>query len=321
MCQYAFDRRGFSGQSFTQMSANFETHYLPVDNRAVDFGIYVTGYGRQTIPPNTVYPPRNHPLKYAFDFPRGRVLPEYTVVVISEAAEDGVFETRGKRSSVGRGSVFLLSPNVWHRYRPSPKSGWTEMWIAFNGKIAHSYFSRYSAIKPNVVYSPAAFGSVLLSARRLFSRLASDEREGTVMPKSWLDLLAFLSDLENAIGGGQSSRADDTAPPPSIVGEVRRTIWNWSHTRITVRDVAAKMRISTRTLYRRLAKTQFSISDEIDKCKISRAKDLLVSTNMPVKAIANQVGYGGADSMRRAFVRLTGVSPRVFKLSAARINA
>ena len=33
------------------------------------------------------------------------------------------------------GSIMVLFPGVWHRYRPDANTGWTERWISFNGEI------------------------------------------------------------------------------------------------------------------------------------------------------------------------------------------
>ena len=41
-------------------------HYPPVDDRAMQWGAYVTGAGRGTIRSGQSYPPKGHPLLYEF---------------------------------------------------------------------------------------------------------------------------------------------------------------------------------------------------------------------------------------------------------------
>ncbi len=46
----------------------------------------------------------------------------------------GWLETaRRPRQTLEAGSVFLLFPDVWHRYRPMTDTGWREHWIGFGG--------------------------------------------------------------------------------------------------------------------------------------------------------------------------------------------
>ena len=35
-------------------------------------------------------------------------------------------------------SAFLLKPGQWHRFRPDPKTGWTESWIEFQGLVPNA---------------------------------------------------------------------------------------------------------------------------------------------------------------------------------------
>jgi AraC-like DNA-binding protein len=51
----------------------------------------------------------------------------------------------------------------------------------------------------------------------------------------------------------------------------------------------------------------------LKKLRLSRAADLLVRTDLPVKAIAAQVGYASRSSFTRAFVACHGAAPKVFR--------
>mgnify|MGYP001078116689 FL=1 len=59
-------------------------HYLPVNDNAMQWGIYITGAGRGRIPAGQTYPPTGHPSLYQFDWKRGRTLPEFQVILVTE---------------------------------------------------------------------------------------------------------------------------------------------------------------------------------------------------------------------------------------------
>ena len=106
--------------------------YIPVRPRDVQWGLYVTGAGCAHVLPNVPYPPARHPELYDFSWEQGRTLPEYQIVYVSGGR--GEFESgpTGTRP-IAAGTVLLLFPNVWHRYRPIKETGWSEFWVSFSG--------------------------------------------------------------------------------------------------------------------------------------------------------------------------------------------
>ena len=124
-----------------------EHHYLPVDDRAVEWGFYLTTAGRVLEPVVPALPYGVHPDMYMFDYdpapkqsvatrsPResGRTLPEFAVIYITdthtvfESDETGVVEFEVP-------TLLFLFPGVWHRYRPvgTEKTWMTARWLGFN---------------------------------------------------------------------------------------------------------------------------------------------------------------------------------------------
>ena len=66
-------------------------HYLPVSDTVMKWGIYLTGCGRGEIPSGQHYPPPGHPTLYSFQYDRGRILPEFQMILITDGK--GVFES------------------------------------------------------------------------------------------------------------------------------------------------------------------------------------------------------------------------------------
>ena len=109
-------------------------HYLPVNDPAMQWGSYFTGAGRSVILPGQPYPPRERPSLYDCEWRHGQTLPEFAIILITGGR--GVFESRQSgQTPIESGSVLVLFPGVWRRYRPDPKTGWTERWLSFNSEI------------------------------------------------------------------------------------------------------------------------------------------------------------------------------------------
>ena len=106
------------------LPCEFFHHYLPVNDEAMHWGLYVTGAGRAHILAQQVYPPPGHPSLYRFDWRRGRTLPEFQILLITDGrgvfvrlgVADGCTVFVGRGVSVGDGVLVA----TWPRY---PVSG------------------------------------------------------------------------------------------------------------------------------------------------------------------------------------------------------
>ena len=79
--------------------------------------------------------------------------------------------------------------------------------------------------------------------------------------------------------------------------------------RQALNEVAQQLNMSERTLRRRLVELKVSYRQLLDDVRHERAQDLLHSTTMTVREVAQAVGFADARSFRRAFKRWTGVLP------------
>jgi len=95
-----------------------------------------------------------------------------------------------------------------------------------------------------------------------------------------------------------------------VVGRVRRLLRATVTTRRpSFDDAAATLRISTRTLKRRLAAAGTTFQRLRDEVQFELACQLLRSTTIPTGQIASIVGYSESSSFNRAFKRWAGVPP------------
>ncbi|MCG8611973.1 MAG: AraC family transcriptional regulator [Pseudomonadales bacterium] len=75
-------------------------------------------------------------------------------------------------------------------------------------------------------------------------------------------------------------------------------------------SVANTLGLSQRTLARRLSEEGVSFRGLLEKARIEKAEELLVTANPQLSRIADQLGYSNLPSFSRAFKRAKGVSPR-----------
>jgi AraC-like DNA-binding protein len=286
--------------------------YLPSRPRDAQWGLHVSGAGWATVPAGSAYPPPGHPELYDFSFERGRRLPEYQVVYI--AAGSGVFEAEGRdEARVTAGTVLLVFPGVWHRYRPDANTGWRECWVSFTGDwmdriVQHRFFS---ATAPLLEVGPAepfqaTFDQLL---ERLWSAPPGFPH---LIAADVVELLAIIvagTDEETQHLIMQGPRDVESLTDP-LVAEALRLIWSGSHLRLTVAALGKDLRTTSRSLERRFKQALGrTVKDEILRCRLDRVRRLLVDTDLSITEIVAASGFASADALTRAVRKADGVTP------------
>ena len=123
-------------------------HYCPIGQVQRQFGIYITGAGKEVTKPGEAYPHAYHSSDYYFTWKNGRALADWEYQLLYIRSGKGVIEfKRGKTLPVQSGTVIILHPGEWHRYRPDPETGWSEAYIGIGGEflehmVAEPFFRR-----------------------------------------------------------------------------------------------------------------------------------------------------------------------------------
>ena len=297
-----------------------DTHccYFPVNDAAIATGFYLTGAGVERIAPRQTYPLANHPEMYQFTWNAGRILPEYQLVYL--VAGEGEFQSREiGRVRIASGTLMVLMPDIWHRYRPDPRTGWTAYWISFNGQLPH-FWQQASILSP----TSALFRGLhdQLPGRKLedivHQSIAAPGNPGAAS----LSALAFLADLLAASrsdarepAAGAATREPVWTSDPMLRAALE-LIWNHSHRDLSVQVIARQMGVSTRTLERHFRKTLGkTVQQELTACRLARAELMLRNTQLPIKRIAYAAGFSSSTHLSVVFQRHLRQSPGALRLS------
>jgi AraC-like DNA-binding protein len=278
-------------------------HAGPLDK---EWGLYLTVAGFAQIPPSIIYPPNVHPSGYFFTWEKGRILQEYQINYITEGS--GTFETTEGKFQVVPGSILILRPGVWHRYKPDPSTGWNEHYIGFNGEFCRNLFNEgfFQQNKP-VVY--VGFQESLLQIFLEIIQLVKDEKTGhqqVCAANSILALSKILSVVRNQEFAGKN-----------IERTIRKACMYFRenlNTNVNIEQLAKELNVGYsyfRQMFRKytgISPTQYHLS-----LRIQKAKDLLVSTDQSFKEIAIDLGFESYFYFSRIFKDKTGKSPMEFR--------
>lgn len=290
-------------------------HYLPIPDDIFHGGFYLTSAGRSLVQPGEEYPPSPHPPAYQFSWDDGRVFADFSFILIEEGR--GVFESKPTgRVLVQAGMAILLFPGVWHRYRPSRKTGWLEAWMQFNGESAHAMLDRGLISPEHAVFVPAHPSSTRSALHRLLARIHADAAQN-----SSLFSMRAMGVLAEAIGEDPRPKSAIAHQDP-LVAAALAFIWTSSHRVLSVEDVASAVGVKRRRLERHMARIHgATVLEEIVRCRVNRAKRLLSETDLPIKTVVALAGFGSTENMRRQFLAETGLPPAAFRRADAQASA
>ena len=288
-------------------------YYLPVDEQLRAYEVYVTSLGNHAHPPGTDYPAPGHPSVYDFDWSRGRVLPEFAVVLISRGR--GVFEGRSSGSvDVAAGQILLIPPGAWHRYRPDREVGWEEWWLCMNGEYLHRLVRKKLLPSQATTFAAEDLNRLIGQFKHAFALMdANNTANSTSMTLAALQVLfEVIKDRQTEVPITGPS-AEDTRDDP-LVSRALLFIWNHSHRPITVPQVAKAVSVHVRTLERRFADCGYhTVQQAILDCRLRRACELLRTTNMSVKEIAFTVGFSQPKRLNESFQRHFNTTPLAYR--------
>jgi transcriptional regulator GlxA family with amidase domain len=119
---------------------------------------------------------------------------------------------------------------------------------------------------------------------------------------------------------GQPQVSVSLASQASEMASIRELqIWIAEHldTKLSVEDVANRMAMSVRNLERVFTREVGTTPAQyVLHMRVEAARRQLERTDRGLKSVAAAAGFGGVDVMRRAFVRLLGITPRRYRALA-----
>jgi AraC-like DNA-binding protein len=292
--------------------------YLPVPEIVSRLGLYVTGVGTDVVPVGADYPQQNHPELYDFSWAAGRILPEFQFLFIAEG--QGEFESRETGLlEIESGTLMMLFPDVWHRYRPNPETGWTEYWISLGGDLLFQWLRRglFSADRP--LSTPAEPEATAQQFRDIIDFVIKrPEQDAPVLTARAMAIVA--SALERSqVPAGPDANKESEPSKDRLVAESLRVIWNNSHQRVSVDMIAKHVSVTRRTLERHFKKYHGrTLLQELVACRIQRAKRLLCETHVPIKYVAYAAGFSSMSNLCKVFRREVGITPGEYRESKTR---
>ena len=284
--------------------------YFPVSDTQKAWGLYATCAGFGLSAPGAEFPSRAHPDEYYFTWEQGRILHEWQLILVKRGRGKVAFRDGG--FPLKKGSLLVLAPEHWHRYRPDADTGWTTRFIGFGGDIA----ARLMACAGLGGEGSARVVDTTPHIREHFAATVDDILEGgqeSVYAASAriFALLAELKELPQA--GGDTARARHEG----IVRQARAYIAEHCDGVVDFKALAALLGLPYRTFRHIFAKEcgMPPLRYQLET-RLARARHLLASSDMPIAEIASLLGFNSPWYFAHFFQHETGQSATAYRAAA-----
>ena len=291
---------------FDTKSMKRQFKYLATSEEDLAWGIHLSVAGSASIAPGTTYPPGHHPSEYNFNWNTGRILHEYQLNYISEGA--GVFENSYGRFQVKEGSLMVIKPGEWHRYKPLKKTGWVENYVGFKGDIADHFLKNplFSEKQPVI---QLGIKEEIIDTHLKIMDLVEKEQPGYQQIASGMvvKLLGYVISFEK-------QRGFSGKPIAKVIEEARFYMRQNIDREIDLEDLARKQRVGY-SYFRKMFKKYTGVSPGQYhlQLRVMRAKELLVSTDKSIKDICLELGFQTIHYFSLIFKKKTGMNPSEFR--------
>ncbi len=280
--------------------------YLTTSEEDNNWGLYLNVTGSVKISPNEYYPSLNHPSEYFFNWGEGRVLKEFQINYITEG--EGILETKHGKFNLKKGSIFLIFPGIWHRYKPLTKTGWTENYIGFDGSMARKLISQPLFSPEDPVFHFRIKEELLDTYLKIFD-LVEKEQPGFQQIASGMiiKLLGYIISFEKQKGfsGKRIAQVIET-----IRFEIRQNL----EQNLDLKALAQKHNVSY-SYFRKMFKKYTGVSPGQYhlQLRIIRAKELLISTDKSIKEISYELGFQSIFYFSNMFKKKEDTTPSNFR--------
>jgi len=282
--------------------------YLPLSDEDENWGLSVLNTGCTIIPKNQQYPYKHHPAHHYFNWENGRILNEYQLIYI--AGGEGLFESLGtKEKKVKEGTVIVLFPGEWHRFKPNAATGWDEYWVGFKGEIIDNLVKKNFFTKEDALLQVGLKEEIIILFTEIIEQTKS-EKTGyqPLISGAVLHLLGYVHSLV------KQKLFENENQMVVTINKARILLRTRIDEDIPMQKIADELQVSY-AWFRKMFKLYTGIAPQqyFIQLKIEKAKTLLCNYNKSIKEVAYELNFDSPFYFSKLFKEKVGVSPDQYK--------
>lgn len=220
----------------------------------------------------------------------------------------GHFVFQGKEYHLEAGYGFLIEPDELAFYQADEKEPWSYLWVGFGGSQAKEYLNNMGLSGRHPIFSCDSSAELYDIVRDMMEHnkfgMANEMRRNGLLGV----FLSVIAASANVIATDEENKGNQ------YVQKAISFIQNNYCNPIKVTDVADYVCINRSYLFT-LFRNYIGMSPQqfLTTFRLTKAKELLESTDYPIESIALTCGYSDAQVFTKAFHAMRGVTPTQYR--------
>lgn len=231
-----------------------------------------------------------------------------TMLLVYTVGGKGHLKYRGQKYSVEKGEGFIIDCNEYHYYASDKQDLWEFKWIHFNGCESRAYFERiYENSGP--VFKLFPNSTILQNIDDIHGMIREGNKKIDII--SSCRIVEILTEI---LLSSTNDENQELSKIPSPIKEVISKMERHFNQDINLDALAQEVGVSKYHLSRLFKKhTGYSPYEYLLNYRLSQAKNLLKSTDIPVCEISQLVGFNNPSHFINLFRKHEGITPLRFR--------
>lgn len=243
---------------------------------------------------------------------RRAILPNFYPHLVLRGS--GVFRCPAGQWEIRTGDVFCLWPGIEHDFQEDPDDPWHFYWMRFEGRRAQTVLRDLGLAPDRRVIRPA--DAALAAAR--FQALHAYYKPREAQDKYHAH--ALLYELLSALQPDRANATSDSSA--QLVGQASALAEDLLNTGIDVTGLARRLGVTRQKLFKAFRqRMDVTPVAYLQSLRMQRAKQLLASTDMKIRAVAAACGYANEKYFYRRFRERNGLTPAGYRRRYSRPEA
>lgn len=280
--------------------------YFAVSGEDVNWGIHILDCGSLFSPPGSKSLKTSHPNHYQMNWEKGRTLQEYQLIYLIEG--EGIFEgVSSGKLLFKKGSLILLYPGEWHRYKSEKEKEWNTYWIGFNGAFADQLVSKLGFTPDNPI-KWMGYQSQLVNSYIEIIGISQTEFAGyqQVLAGEVMKLFGWIHAF--------SKKSEFKEKNVDSIIQSAKLLLIADENESGIENIAEELNLGY-SKFRKMFKDYTGMSPGQFRMqhKLQKARGLLMSGELSIKEIAYTLGFETTQYFTKVFKNKTGKTPAGFR--------